>query len=126
MRRTGDGWPPGRAAAFCGGGLGVIVIATMSFLGVYQWVLFYVRAVQTVLLLLAAPLFLALGRPVSLADRRLRRGSGARVEALVAQPAGPRADLPRHHRAAPWSSSASSSTSRPGTRPGCAATRSGN
>jgi len=39
MRRTGEGWAPGRTAAFCGG-LGVIVIATMSFLGVYQWVLF--------------------------------------------------------------------------------------
>ena len=42
----------------------------MSFLGVYQWVLFYARAVQTVLLLLAAPLLLALGRPVSLVTAR--------------------------------------------------------
>ena len=81
MRRTGGGWAPGRAAAFAGG-LGVVVIATMSFLGVYQGVLFYARAVQTVLLLLAAPLFLALGRPVSLligAGPRL----GRRAEALV-------------------------------------------
>jgi cytochrome c oxidase assembly factor CtaG len=82
MRRAGGGWPPGRAIAFCGG-LGVMVIATMSFLGVYQWVLFYVRAVQTVLLLLAAPLFLALGRPVSLLIAATRR-LGRRVGALVA------------------------------------------
>ena len=80
MRRTG-GWAPGRTAAFCGG-LGVIVIATMSFLGVYQWVLFYARAVQTVLLLLAAPLLLALGRPVSLVTAATPR-LGRRVEALV-------------------------------------------
>jgi cytochrome c oxidase assembly factor CtaG len=80
MRRTGAGWAPGRTAAFCGG-LGVIVIATMSFLGVYQWVLFYARAVQTVLLLLAAPLLLALGRPVSLTAAAPRLGR--RVEALV-------------------------------------------
>ena len=80
MRRTGGGWAPGRTAAFCGG-LGVIVVATMSFLGVYQWVLFYARAVQTILLLLAAPLFLALGRPVSLVTATPRLGR--RVEALV-------------------------------------------
>ncbi|HXZ73478.1 MAG TPA: cytochrome c oxidase assembly protein [Streptosporangiaceae bacterium] len=81
MRRTGEGWAPGRTAAFCGG-LGVIVIATMSFLGVYQGVLFYARAVQTVLLLLAAPLCLALGRPVSLVTAAAPR-LGRRVEALV-------------------------------------------
>ena len=54
----------------------------MSFLGVYQWVLFYARAVQTVLLLLAAPLLLALGRPVSLLTAATPR-LGRRVEALV-------------------------------------------
>jgi cytochrome c oxidase assembly factor CtaG len=82
MRRAGEGWPPAHAVAFCGG-LGVMVIATMSFLGVYQWVLFYVRAVQTVLLLLAAPLFLALGRPVSLLIAAAPR-PGRWVGALVA------------------------------------------
>jgi cytochrome c oxidase assembly factor CtaG len=81
MRRTGGGWAPGPAAAF-GGGLAVIVIATMSFLGVYQGVLFYARAVQTVLLLLATPLLLALGRPVSLVTAAAPR-LGRRVEALV-------------------------------------------
>ena len=51
--------------AFCGLGLGFAVIATMSWVGVYQPVLFYVRAVQTILLLLLMPLFLALGRPLT-------------------------------------------------------------
>jgi cytochrome c oxidase assembly factor CtaG len=83
VRRTGGRWPAGAVAAFCGGGLGVLVLATMSFLGVYQGVLFYTRAVQTILLLLAAPLLLALGRPVSLAIASLPR-LGPRVEALVA------------------------------------------
>jgi cytochrome c oxidase assembly factor CtaG len=82
-RRAGGSWPGGAAAAFCVGGLGVLVIATMSFLGVYQGVLFYIRAVQNVLLLLAVPLFLALGRPVSLAIAAMPR-LGRRVEALVA------------------------------------------
>ena len=79
--RTGDRWPAGPVAAFCGG-LGVLVIATMSFVGVYQNVLFWIRAVQTILLLLTAPLFLALGRPLSLAIAAAPR-SGRRVQALV-------------------------------------------
>jgi cytochrome c oxidase assembly factor CtaG len=83
VRRTGGGWPAGAVAAFYGGGLGVLVIATMSFLGVYQGVLFYIRAIQTVLLLLAAPLFLALGRPVSLTVASWPR-IGRRVGALIA------------------------------------------
>ncbi len=65
-RRAGD-WPGARRVWFLGLGLGFLVIATMSFIGAYQSVLFYARAVQTVLLVLVVPLFLALGRPISLA-----------------------------------------------------------
>ena len=54
----------------------------MSFIGVYFSVLFYVRAVQTVLLLLLVPLFLALGRPVSLAIAALPR-LGPRLDAVI-------------------------------------------
>jgi cytochrome c oxidase assembly factor CtaG len=64
-RRT-RGWPVARPVWFCGLGLGFLVIATMSWVGVYTPVLFYVRAVQTVLLVLVVPLFLALGRPLTL------------------------------------------------------------
>lgn len=80
-RRSGTEWPAARVAAFCGGGLGAVVIAAMSFPGVYQGVLFYARAVQTILLLLTAPLFLALGRPLSLAAATLPR-LGPRLLAL--------------------------------------------
>ena len=34
LRRAGQPWPAARAVAFLGGGLGVIVIATMSSVGV--------------------------------------------------------------------------------------------
>ena len=73
VRRAGQPWPAARPVAFCGLGLGSLVIATMSWVGVYQGVLFYVRAVQTILLLLVIPLFFALGRPLSLAIAALPR-----------------------------------------------------
>ena len=67
---------------FCGLGLGFLIIATMSWVGVYQSVLFYARAVQTVLLVLVVPLFLALGRPVTLTTAVFPR-AGARLEAII-------------------------------------------
>ena len=72
----------GRAVAFLAGGTGAVVLATMSFLGVYQGVLFSVRAVQNVLLLLVAPLFLVLGRPLTLLIAARPR-LGGRAEAAV-------------------------------------------
>ena len=82
QRRAGRAWPAGRAGAFLGGGLGVLVIATMSGVGVYQNVLFYVRSLQTILLLLVAPLFLAMGKPLTLAIETLPR-SGPRIAAAI-------------------------------------------
>ncbi|MBO0815759.1 MAG: cytochrome c oxidase assembly protein [Actinobacteria bacterium] len=40
IRRSGRPWPRAWAVAFLIGGTGTVVIATMSFLGVYQHVLF--------------------------------------------------------------------------------------
>src|ERR1700733_7375567 len=68
VRRGGGQWGTGRVIDFCGLGLGFLVIATMSWVGVYQWVLFYPRAVQTVLLVLVVPLFLAMGKPLTLTE----------------------------------------------------------
>jgi cytochrome c oxidase assembly factor CtaG len=66
VRRDGGQWGTGRVIAFCGLGLGFLVIATMSWVGAYQGVLFYARATQTVLLVLVVPLFLAMGKPLTL------------------------------------------------------------
>ena len=80
--RRQPGWPTGRRIWFLGLGLGFLVIATMSWVGVYQPVLFYVRAVQTVLLVLVVPLFLVLGRPISLAIA-VFPSAGQRLEAAI-------------------------------------------
>ncbi len=80
--RRQQGWPLARRIWFLGFGLGFLVIATMSWVGVYQPVLFYARAVQTVLLVLVVPLFLTLGRPISLAIAVFPR-AGARLEAVI-------------------------------------------
>ena len=87
-------WPAARPIWFCGLGLGFWVIATMSWVGVYQSVLLYPRAVQTVLLVLVVPLFLALGRPLTLfaavfprAGARLQTVIGSRAARIVTFPA---------------------------------------
>jgi cytochrome c oxidase assembly factor CtaG len=81
VRRAED-WSAWRVVAFCGLGLGFTVIATMSWIGVYQPVLFYVRSVQTILLLLVVPLFLSLGRPLRVAIAALPR-LGPRLAAAI-------------------------------------------
>jgi len=86
---------------FCGLGLGSLIIATMSWVGVYQSILFYARAVQTVLLVLVVPLFLALGRPVTLAAAVFPRG-GARLEAII-RSGPPRSSRSRRSPRSRWS-----------------------
>src|ERR1700722_18313819 len=94
VRRTGQRWGTGRIIAFCGVVLGTAVIATISFVGVYWAVLFYARGAQTVLLLLVVPLFLALGRPITLtiaawpaAGARIERAIGSRTAKIATFPA---------------------------------------
>jgi len=94
VRRAGGSWRTGRAVAFCGLGLGMLVLATMSWIGVYQGVLFYARAVQTVLLVLVVPLFLAMGKPLTLigaacprAGRPVTAAIGSRVAVVATFPA---------------------------------------
>lgn len=82
VRRAGEPWPSWWAVSFLAGGVGMLLVATMSFLGVYQGVLFSIRAAQTVWLLLVVPLFLVLGRPLSLAIVALPR-LGPRIGALL-------------------------------------------
>ncbi|WP_327293400.1 cytochrome c oxidase assembly protein [Streptomyces sp. NBC_01198] len=85
-RRAGERWPLWRTAAFYLLGLGTLVVATMSSLAVYDRVLFWPAAVQNILLDLFAPLGLALGDPLGLADPdgRLHRAFTSRpVRALT-------------------------------------------
>jgi putative copper resistance protein D len=78
MRRRGDHWPIGRSLAFLVGGLGTLLIATQSFLAAYDDVLLSVHMGQHMLLAMVAPIFLALGAPITLALRTLR-GSSRRL-----------------------------------------------
>ncbi|MFE7301368.1 cytochrome c oxidase assembly protein [Streptomyces sp. NPDC057579] len=66
--RSGQRWSVTRTLAFALLGLGMLVVATMSSLAVYDRVLFWPAAVQNILLGLLVPLGLALGDPLGLAD----------------------------------------------------------
>ena len=71
LRARGDAWSPGRTAAFLVGGLGTVLLATCSGLATYDTSLFAPHMVQHMLLTMVAPVFLALGAPVTLALRTL-------------------------------------------------------
>lgn len=63
-------------------GCGVLALVGASFLGVYQDELFWVRALQNVLLLLVVPLLLALGRPVTVVLAAAPPAVAARLRAV--------------------------------------------
>jgi cytochrome c oxidase assembly factor CtaG len=82
--RVGKGVSTARMSCFLGVGLGTWVLATMSFVGVYADTLFWVRALQVLMLLLVVPFGLALGKPVTV----LRNGGAVtrreRIDAALA------------------------------------------
>jgi putative membrane protein len=71
LKLRGDHWPVLRTAFFVVGGLGIVAFATLSGLGAYDDTLFSAHMVQHMLLSMIAPIFLALGAPVTLALRTL-------------------------------------------------------
>lgn len=71
LHRRGDRWPVMRTVSFVGLGLGSIAVATFSFLGVYDTVLFWVHMIQHMIFNMIAPVFLVFGAPVTLALRTL-------------------------------------------------------
>lgn len=73
LRRRGDGWSVWRTLSFCGAGLGSLLVATCSSLATYDDVLLSMHMVQHMVLSMVAPVFLALGAPVTLALRTLPR-----------------------------------------------------
>ncbi|WP_246142671.1 cytochrome c oxidase assembly protein [Nocardioides rubriscoriae] len=71
LHRRGDRWPIARTVSFVGVGLGAFFLATTSGLAAYDTTLVSVHMVQHMVLSMVAPLFLALGAPVTLALRTL-------------------------------------------------------
>src|SRR5262245_48598317 len=79
----GDHWPVMRTISFIGGGLGALVIATCSSLATYDTTLLSMHMAQHMVLSMIAPVFLALGAPVTLALRTLPRGGRRTLMAVL-------------------------------------------
>jgi putative copper resistance protein D len=73
LRRRGDHWPVSRTVLFLLPGLGSIAAVTMSGIEAYDTTLLSVHMIQHMVLSMIAPIFLALGAPVTLALRTLPR-----------------------------------------------------
>jgi cytochrome c oxidase assembly factor CtaG len=84
-RRRGPGAGTGPAWCFAVG-CGMWALATMSMVGVYAEVLFWVRALQVLTLLFVVPFFLAMGRPLTVLRGALH-DAGRFDRALAGRPA---------------------------------------
>lgn len=84
-RRRGVGAGTGPAWCFAVG-CGCWALATMSMVGVYAEVLFWVRALQILTLLFVVPFFLAMGRPLTVLRGALHH-PGRFERALACRPA---------------------------------------
>jgi putative membrane protein len=83
LRTRGDRWPVSRTVLFIGPGLGGIALVTVSGLHAYDTALLSVHMVQHMVLSMVAPIFLALGAPVTLALRTLRGAPRRRLLAVL-------------------------------------------
>ena len=94
LHARGDRWPWIRTFCFCFLGLGTLVVANCSSLATYDTTLLSMHMGQHMLLSMVAPIFLALGAPVTLALRTLPPGGRAvllrvlhsKVAAVLASP----------------------------------------
>ena len=66
-------WKPGRTAAFLGG-LVVVLIATCSGIEAYGHVLEWIHMIEHLLLIMVAPVLLAIGSPLQLVAEALPPG----------------------------------------------------
>jgi putative membrane protein len=71
LKARGDRWPVSRTILFVFAGLGSIAVVTLTGIGTYDDTLLSVHMVQHMVLGMVAPIFLALGAPVTLALRTL-------------------------------------------------------
>ncbi|OBF58730.1 copper resistance protein CopD [Mycobacterium sp. 852002-50816_SCH5313054-b] len=77
--------PVGPAQASCFGvGVALWVLATMSAVGAYAYALFWMRALQVLVLLYVAPFFLAQGKPVTVVRGALESAGRDRIDRLLA------------------------------------------
>jgi putative membrane protein len=83
LRVRGDRWPVARTVLFLGPGLGGIAAVTLTGLGAYDTALFSAHMIQHMVLSMVAPIFLALGAPVTLALRTLPRAPKHRLLAVL-------------------------------------------
>ena len=83
LRRRGDRWPVTRTVLFLFPGLGSIAAVTMTGVDDYDTTLLSVHMIQHMVLSMIAPIFLALGAPVTLALRTLPARSRRALLALV-------------------------------------------
>jgi putative membrane protein len=83
LRARGDSWPVSRTLLFVVAGLGSIAVVTVSGLHAYDTTLLSVHMVQHMVLSMVAPIFLALGAPVTLALRVLHGAPRRRLLAVV-------------------------------------------
>jgi cytochrome c oxidase assembly factor CtaG len=67
-------------------GIAVWVLTTMSAIGVYAYVLFWVRALQVLLLLYVVPLLIAQGKPVTVVRDAVGPAGRDRIDRLLATP----------------------------------------
>lgn len=84
--RRGHAAAPGRAWCF-GAGLALCGIATLSVIAVYALVLFWMRALQVLLLMFVAPFLLALGRPVATLRGALGEAGRGRLDRVLSSAA---------------------------------------
>ncbi|MBV8930661.1 MAG: cytochrome c oxidase assembly protein [Mycobacteriaceae bacterium] len=79
------GQPVESGRAWCYGiGMGLWLLASMSVIGVYAHLLFWVRALQVVLLLLVVPFLIAAGKPLTMLRNALGQAGQDRFDRLLA------------------------------------------
>jgi cytochrome c oxidase assembly factor CtaG len=83
--RRAPGWSPGRTAAFLGG-LVVVVVATCSGIEAYGHVLEWMHMIEHLLLIMVAPILLALGSPLQLVAEALPPPAAASWRAFLERP----------------------------------------
>jgi cytochrome c oxidase assembly factor CtaG len=85
-RRTRNGEQPVEPAQAACFGVGIMLwaLATVSVIGTYAYALFWVRALQVLLLLYVVPFFLAQGKPVTVVRNALGPDGRDRLDRLLA------------------------------------------